>query len=378
VNGTVAPSANSVAVARTCAGPIASSCAVRTTCCSIIESRESGARVQAEEGAAGDGVPVRHDAGSLGDDVEVAPAAGNGMGALVRRRSSAAIHQVHRLSRAVDRKAGRNPTQRALLERGLLASRDRVPDVAKRRGAERLRGAQQRFGARDRILHMLTFAQQSGPSAWDLGSGELDQGVDAGARDARRDDAVVRPDQSVNGQLVQRARPLLPLVVQERAGHLNGAAARDKYVRDRPIVAAGSAHAGHVPRVDDRALRWSEKAAVQRGRAVRIQARSVRVRHLEVAQHPLALAAAAAEAPAAAHDKTTLDLDGFPTAWYRRAGNDSARAALEYFAYALVGQAQGHQLADGVVGQIPTRRAVGFGDELRGAQKGQQVDLQAA
>jgi hypothetical protein len=96
-----------------------------------------------------------------------------------------------------------------------------------------------------------------------------------------------------------------------------------------------------------------------------------------IGQHPAALLAAAAERPAAGDQVAAVDGDGRSAAGYRGAGDDCVRAVLEDLLHARLGQAQGDQLANGVVAHVPAHRAVAFSERFHHAEKRQQVDLEA-
>ena len=94
---------------------------------------------------------------------------------------------------------------------------------------------------------------------------------------------------------------------------------------------------------------------------------------VEVAQHPLALAAAAAERPAPADQVATFNTLPrrarlFPRRWRLTAAKDLVDAVLR--------QAQ-RDLPDRIVAEVPTDRAIGFGHQLGGAQERQDVELQS-
>src|SRR5262249_27062877 len=133
---------------------------------------------------------------------------------------------------------------------------------------------------------------------------------------------------------------------------------------DGPIVTAGAEHAGHVPGFDDVRLGDRNEEAIQ-----------LALGNFEVAQHPLALFAAAAEAPATTHHVTAFDSLASPAAGRGGTRDDVVRSGGEDFAYALVWQAQGDQLLDAIVGQVPADGAIRSGDELGDAEERRKVDL---
>src|SRR5262245_64092297 len=83
---------------------------------------------------------------------------------------------------------GRQPAPRPLLERGLLAGRDGVPELDDHRGAARAAGVQDGLGAADRVLHLRVVTEPAGAAPRRLLGGQLDQRIDAGPRDARSEE----------------------------------------------------------------------------------------------------------------------------------------------------------------------------------------------
>ena len=86
------------------------------------------------------------------------------------------------------------PAAGALLERGLAAVGERIPQLGDHRVAIDASGIEDRIGAPDRVLHLRIVAQPAGAAARRLLAGQLDQRVDAGARQPGDHRAVVRPD----------------------------------------------------------------------------------------------------------------------------------------------------------------------------------------
>src|SRR5262249_61722222 len=130
---------------------------------------------------------------------------------------------------------------------------------------------------------------------------QLDQRVDAGARDAGDHRAVMRPDPAVDRQRVGGPRPALPLVFQRYAGMRHRPPLWQEDVLDRPVKAAAAAQSGHIPaaRNDPRFAAGKDPAPVDR-LAFGAKSRPFILDHLKTPQHPGALLTAAAEAPAAA------------------------------------------------------------------------------
>src|SRR5260370_31303095 len=94
-------------------------------------------------------------------------------------------------------------------------------------------------------------------------------------------------------------------------------------------MAARAAHTGHVPGVDNRALRRREKAASQHERTVCITPSLVAVGDVEIAQHPRTFPTTATERPSATHDIAALDFAGVATARHRRARDDPVGSPIE-------------------------------------------------
>src|SRR6266542_4815327 len=137
----------------------------------------------------------------------------------------------------------------------------------------------------------------------------------------------------------------LPLIHQQSAGHLNRALRGHEGLGHRPIVAAGAAHAGHVPGIDHRDYRRRHKEAKQCALAT--------IDDVEVAHHPVTLATAATERPATAHQKAALDPHARSAAGHGGASDDRVRSRAEDVRDAGFGQTQCDQLADGVVAEGP-------------------------
>src|SRR5215468_3781162 len=86
-------------------------------------------RVHPQVHPAADGVPLWRDCDRLANDVQVAPALGQAALALERCAATVPVHQVHRRASVVGGVDGGQPAAGPLLEGGLLASRDRVPEL---------------------------------------------------------------------------------------------------------------------------------------------------------------------------------------------------------------------------------------------------------
>src|SRR5581483_4966330 len=146
-----------------------------------------------------------------------------------------------------------------------------------------------------------------------------------------------------------------------------------KHVLYRPVEAAGAAQPGDVPAPGhDLGLGAGEHAAPVERLSLRAQPRLAVVENLEAAQHPGAFLAAAAEAPAAADAVAALDRHRLSAALHRGAGDDGVGAGAVKFAHAVVGQAEGDELADAVVGEVPADRAGPLGEQLDNPQIGQR------
>src|ERR1700687_27874 len=205
------------------------------------------ARVHLHEDPAAHRVPLRHDGDRLTDDLEIAPALGQTALAPVGRAATLPVHQVHRLAGAVGGVDGGQAAPGALLQRGVFSGRDRVPHFRDRRAAIRAARVQDRLGPADRVLHLRVVAETTGPAAWRLLDGQLDQRVDAGPGDAGDHRAVMWPDPGLCRQRVRDSRPVAPLVVEWDPGGAHRPPLRQKDVVDRPVEAAGRTEPGHVP-----------------------------------------------------------------------------------------------------------------------------------
>ena len=73
-----------------------------------------------------------------------------------------------------------------------------------------------------------------------------------------------------------------------------------------------------------------------------------------------------------------LDRNCLPAALHCGAGDDRVGAVGVDFADAFVRQAEGHELADTIVGNVPTHRSGAFGQKFGNTEVGQRIDLQAA
>src|SRR5204862_1207206 len=150
-------------------------------------------------------------------------------------------------------------------------------------------GVEDRIGPPDSVLHLRAVAEQPGRAAARLlAPGQLDQRIDAGARDAGDDGAVVRPDPALNRQLISEAGPARPLVLERDANLRHRPPLRQEDVLDRPVEAAGAAQPGDVPaaRHDLRVGARKDAAPIERA-AIRVAARlAVIADHLEASQHP--------------------------------------------------------------------------------------------
>src|SRR5262249_13320583 len=310
---------------------------------------------------------------------EVAPALGQSALALERRTPAVAVHQIHRAARAVGGVHRGQPAAGPLLESGLAPGRDGVPELGDHRAAVDAAGVQDRVGPPDRVLDLRVLAEQTGPPARDLPAGQLDQRVDAGPGDPGDHRRVVGPDPRLARQGVGDPGPPAPLVVQRDAGVDHRAPLRQEDVLDRPVEAARPAQSGPVPApVDDLRLGAGEDPAPVRRVAVRAAARLIAVEDLKAAEHPRALLTPAAEAPAAGDPVAAVHRHRAPASLHGGAGADGVGPVRLDLADALLGRAQGDELADAVVGQVPAGRAGALGQYLDDAQVGQRVGLQAA
>src|SRR5881396_139328 len=131
----------------------------------VLPLAQPRARVHVQEGPPADRVPLRRDRGRLADDVKVAPALGQTTLATVGRAATVPVHQVHRLASAVGGVDRGQPTAGPLLEGGLLAGRDGIPELGDHRAAIRATGIQDRVGPTDGVLNLRILAEPPGPAA---------------------------------------------------------------------------------------------------------------------------------------------------------------------------------------------------------------------
>src|SRR5205823_14766237 len=162
---------------------------------------QTRARIHPEIDAAADRVPFGGERDRLADGVQVAPALGQAALALERGAAAVPVYEVHRLAGAVGGVGRGQPAAGPLFEGGLLAGGGRRPELGDLRAAIGAPGIEDRVGPPNRILHLPTFAQQTGgPAAWLLAPGQIDQRVEAGPRDTGDDSTMVRPDPALNRQ----------------------------------------------------------------------------------------------------------------------------------------------------------------------------------
>src|SRR2546428_612842 len=317
------------------------------------------ARVHLQVDPAADRVPLRRERDRLADDVEITPALGQAALAPVRRAATVPVHQIHRLASAVGSMDRGQPATGPLLEGGVLADRDGVPELGDHRAAVHATGVQDRVGPTDRVLDLWILAEPSGPAARRLLAGQLDQRVDARPGDSGDHGAVVGPDPGLGRQAIRNPRPALPLVVERDASVDHRSPLRQKNIVDRPVEAAGRTQAGHIPApLDDLRFRTLEDAPpVGRG-TIRAAARLVAVENLEAAQHPGALLTAGAEGPATRDPVTAIDRHSPPAPHHGGPGDDSVGPVRVDFVGALVRATPRDELADAVVGQIRADRTV--------------------
>src|SRR5438270_7791232 len=117
-------------------------------------SAQPRARVHLQQDAAAHGVPLRREGDRLSDDVKVAPALGQAALAPVRRAATVLVHQIHRLASALGGVDGGQPAAGPLIEGGLVAGRDGVPDLRDRRAAVGATGVQNRVCVSARVLDL--------------------------------------------------------------------------------------------------------------------------------------------------------------------------------------------------------------------------------
>jgi hypothetical protein len=87
------------------------------------------ARVHLQVDPAADRVPLRRERVRLADDVEITPALGQAALALERRAATVPVRQIHRLASAVGGMDRGQPAPGPLLQGGVLAGRDSVPEL---------------------------------------------------------------------------------------------------------------------------------------------------------------------------------------------------------------------------------------------------------
>src|SRR5918992_3682066 len=120
---------------------------------------------------AANGIPLWRNRDRLADDVQVPPALGQAALALERRAATVPVHQVHCLASVVGGVDGGQPAAGALLEGGLLAGRDRAPELGDHRAAVGAPGVQCRVGPTDGVLDLGILAEQTGPATRCLPAG---------------------------------------------------------------------------------------------------------------------------------------------------------------------------------------------------------------
>src|SRR5215469_3009146 len=219
---------------------------------SAIRSAHARAGVHAEVDTPADRVPFRRDRHRLADRVQVAPTLGEPAFALERGAAAKVVHEIHRIARAIGGVGRGEPAAGALLQGRLAASGDGVPQLGDHRAAMGAAGFEDRVGAADRVLRLRALAQEPGRAAARLlAAGQLDQRIDPGAGDAGDDRAMVRPHPALRGQLVRRAGPARPLVVERRAEMRHDSSHRQEHVGDGPVEAAGTTQTRHVPAASD-------------------------------------------------------------------------------------------------------------------------------
>src|SRR5262249_51265550 len=98
--------------------------------------------------------------------------------------------------------------------------------------------------------------------------------------------------------------------------------------------------------------------AAELGRTVRVPARLLALDDPAGADHPVTLAAAAAEAPAPGDEVAAVDRHRLPGDGPDRPGKDDVGSVTEDLAHALVGQAERCRAGDRVGPQIPADRAI--------------------
>src|ERR671924_636981 len=96
---------------------------------------QTRARIQPQVHPAADRVPLWRDRDRLADDVQITPALGQAALALERRAATVPVHQVHCLASVVGGVDGGQPAAGPLLDGGLLAGRDRAPELSDHRAA---------------------------------------------------------------------------------------------------------------------------------------------------------------------------------------------------------------------------------------------------
>src|SRR6266851_7760143 len=149
---------------------------------------------------------------------------------------------------------------------------------------------------------------------------------------------------------------------------------RNKYILDREIVAAGAAHPGGMPSVEDFAIGRRKEQDADNRRAVRQQARAVAIDDPAAGLQPPSMLAAAGERPPAGGAIAAVDADRLAQ---RRPGpgDRNVRIAAENLARALARQIAARQTAIAVHRQAPAGRTVNARDRLDDPQRSCRIDF---
>ena len=160
-----------------------------------------------------------------------------------RHRPRGMIQRVDDFARLLDRPGGRQPDHRPILGRLLARRLDMAPGGLPRGVQEGARRAPARLALRELRLHHVVLTHRPGRAARHLVGRQIEEVVDAAARDAQPDAGEAAGIKLVAGETVQQAvlPPLLRIVA--RGGELR----RHEQVVHHVLVAGGAAQADGVP-----------------------------------------------------------------------------------------------------------------------------------
>jgi len=164
----------------------------------------------------------------------------------LKRAAAVPARQIHRLARCRRVNHG-EPAAGPLLQGGLLAGSDSVPELGDHRAPVGTPGVQDGVGPPDRI-RTCGFSHSSAPVR---PRGVLAPASTISASMPARATpvvtAVMRPDPTLDWQLIGDARPARPLVLEGNAELRHRPPLRQEHVLGRPVEAAGAAQSCDVP-----------------------------------------------------------------------------------------------------------------------------------